>query len=201
MEKKVEFKLDNLNIEGIMYLPSKSGKFPGVIVLHPHPMFGGSMENNVVNAICEELLKNNVIAFKFNIRNPNVKKAIRYALAALDFFLKSSQLKSSKIGFCGYSWGSAVGLEAFYNDPRIKLLIGVSPPITMFNFSYLLESEKPKLITVGQNDQIIPLDKIDKFFENLKDPKEFATFNTDHIYMGVEEELSKRVIEFITEYL
>jgi alpha/beta superfamily hydrolase len=68
MEKLVSFKSGNKELNGIFYLPSKTGKKPGAIVLHPHPAFGGSMENNVVNAICEELSANGLIAFKFDMQ-------------------------------------------------------------------------------------------------------------------------------------
>ncbi|NVM02118.1 MAG: dienelactone hydrolase family protein [Candidatus Helarchaeota archaeon] len=204
MEKNVSFQSEDLKINGIIYLPSESGKKPGVIVLHPHPAFGGSMENNVVNAVCEALQKNGVIAFKFNIRNPNIKKAIRHTITALDFFTSIEKLDESRIGVCGYSWGSRVILEALYNEPRIKILIGVSPPISMFKFGFLLDSErpiKPILLTVGTHDQIIPVSLIEDFFNKLKDPKEFETFNTDHIYIGAERKLSERVIQFVQKYL
>jgi alpha/beta superfamily hydrolase len=201
MEKNVSFESEDLKINGIVYLPSEKGKKPGVIVLHPHPAFGGSMENNVVNAICEALQQNGLIAFKFNIRNPNIKKAIKHTIRGLDFFTSIEELDESRIGVCGYSWGSRVILESFFNDQRIKLLIGVSPPVSMFKYDFLLDSEKPKLLTVGTHDQIIPVALIEDFFNKLKDPKEFETFNTDHIYIGVERKLSERVIQFVQKYL
>ncbi|MFX1449594.1 MAG: alpha/beta hydrolase [Promethearchaeota archaeon] len=201
MEKNVSFESEDLKINGIIYLPSEKGEKPGVIVLHPHPAFGGSMENNVVNAICEGLQKNGIIAFKFDIRNPNIKKAITHTIAGLDFFETIDELNTSRIGVCGYSWGSRVILEAFHNDQRIKILIGVSPPVSMFKYDFLLDSDKPKLLTVGTHDQIIPVSLMEDFFKKLKEPKEFETFNTDHIYIGVENKLSKRVLEFVNKYL
>jgi len=200
LEKWVNFKSNNEELEGIIYFPSESGKYPGVIVLHPHPAFGGSMENNVVNAICDSLQKNGIIAFKFNIRNPNIQKAIQHTKNSLEFFMSIEQLDSQKIGVCGYSWGSRVVLGAFYNDPKIKFLIGVSPPLSMMKFDFLLNSEKPKLITIGTRDQIIPIDLINDFFKKLKDPKELETFHTDHIYIGVEKKLSDKVIQFVKKY-
>ncbi len=197
MEKDVTFKSGDKVINGVIYYPKDSGKNPGVIVLHPHPAFGGSMENNVVNAICEKLQDNGIIAFKFDIRNPNIEKAEEHAKNGLEYFKTIEQLNTEKVGVCGYSWGSRVILGAFYDDPTIKFLVGVSPPLSMMKFDFLLESEKPKLITIGIRDFIIPIDLIEDFFEKLKEPKEFATFNTDHIYIGVEKKLSERVLEFL----
>jgi len=205
LEKWVNFNSGDKEIEGIIYLPAESGIFPGVIVLHPHPAFGGSMENNVVNAVCNELSKNGIVAFKFNIRDPNIKKAVEHSKNALDFFLTTDQLNDQldvkRIGVCGYSWGSRVILEAFYKDPKVKFLIGISPPLSMMKFDFLLESDKPKLITVGTQDQFIPLNSIQDFFDKLKEPKEFAVLNTDHIYVGVEKKLSTRILEFVKKYI
>ncbi len=201
MEKPFNFRSGEKEIEGIIYLPSEIKKCPGMIILHPHPAFGGSMENNVVNAVCETLQQNGVIAFKFNIRNPNINKAIKHTKAGLEFFSTLDELDKSRIGVCGYSWGSRVILEAFYNDERVKALIGVSPPVSMFKYDFLLDSKKPILLTVGTHDQIIPINLMEDFFNKLKEPKEFETFNTDHIYIGVENKLSKRVLEFVNKYL
>jgi alpha/beta superfamily hydrolase len=119
----------------------------------------------------------------------------------LEHFLTLPELDASRIGVCGYSWGSRVILGAFHDDPRIKFLVGVSPPLSMMNFDFLLDSEKPKLITIGTHDQIIPIQLLEDFFDKLKEPKELASFNTDHIYIGVEKKLSARVLEFIEKYI
>ena len=200
MEKDVTFKSGDKTLNGVIYYPKDISKNPGVIVMHPHPAFGGSMENNVVNAICLKLQDNGIIAFKFDIRDPNIEKAEMHAKKGLDYFKTIEHLDLDEVGVCGYSWGSRVILGAFHDDPTIKFLVGVSPPLSMMKFDFLLESEKPKLITIGLRDQIIPVDLIEDFFKKLKEPKEFATFNTDHIYIGVERKLSERVLEFIKKY-
>ena len=57
--KKVEivFPSGQLSLEGILSIPEGSGPFPAVIVCHPHPLYGGSMDNNVVNSLVEAVAR------------------------------------------------------------------------------------------------------------------------------------------------
>ncbi len=56
MEEQIYFNSDNLEIEGLL---NKDSKDNGVVVSHPHPQYGGSMYNNVVEAIANAYSKNN----------------------------------------------------------------------------------------------------------------------------------------------
>ncbi len=201
---------DNLKLEGRCFLPSNtSGSVPGAIVLHPHPHFGGAMENNVVNAVCDELVSNDMIAFKFNCRGvgnsegklPVGTQALEDTQSALNYFETIDGLDKNRIFFIGYSWGSKTGLEAVHQDSRIKVLAAISPPIGLFAFDFLKSSTKPKVLTLGTRDQLIPRDLFDGLFESLHPPKEKVLCETDHFYMGKELEVSQKVIQFVKEYL
>jgi len=54
-EVRLEFSSGGLSLEGVLALSQGTGPFPAVIVCHPHPLYGGSMDNNVVNGICRKL--------------------------------------------------------------------------------------------------------------------------------------------------
>ncbi|MHA1145973.1 MAG: alpha/beta hydrolase [Candidatus Helarchaeota archaeon] len=201
---------DNLKLEGVISYPSKDvNELPGAIVLHPHPYFGGSMNNNVVDAFCEELVQNNMIAFKFNCRGvgrsegdlPLEKQAIEDTISALNYFETIENLNKNKIFFVGYSWGSKTGLEAIHDEPRIKVLVGISPPIGMFSFDFLKSSKKPKILTLGNFDQLISKDLLLSFYDKLQPPKELILFDTDHFYVGVEKAVTERTLELVKKLL
>ena len=51
-QSAVSFKAKGLNFEGIVAMPDDAGSpIPGVVICHPHPLFGGNMDNNVVTAV------------------------------------------------------------------------------------------------------------------------------------------------------
>ena len=64
-EEKVYWNNGSLKIEGML------GKQPGengVVICHPHPLMGGSMYNNVVEAIQEAFSSQNYTTLRFNFR-------------------------------------------------------------------------------------------------------------------------------------
>ena len=51
-QSAVSFKAKDLNIEGVIAQPDGiTGPFPGVVICHPHPLFGGNMDNSVVRSV------------------------------------------------------------------------------------------------------------------------------------------------------
>ena len=166
------------------------------------------MQNNVVEAICNGVIENNMIAFRFNCRsvgqsqgtNPSEKNGMKDVVSAINFFKNQVEnVNPDNIGFCGYSWGSKVGLEASWDHPDIKYLIGISPPLAMFSFDFLKNTQKPKYLIVGVLDQFCPVDKFVNLNKELSNIDHDVIEDADHFYMGYEYELRKYVIDFINE--
>ena len=62
----VTFAAGNLRLEGALHLPSGVPPFPAVAVCHPHPLYGGDMNNPLVVGICEGLVAAGIAALRFN---------------------------------------------------------------------------------------------------------------------------------------
>jgi alpha/beta superfamily hydrolase len=208
MRRKVSFNSESFKLEGVLFAPDSEGPFPAAIVLHPHPEFGGSMNNNVVDAICERL-ESSMIALKFNCRGVGRSEGIssggqneaQDVLAAIEFLKADSRVEHSKLGFVGYSWGTYVGLPVTYKNPDIQVLIGIACPVGLWNYNYLLEAEKPKLLVAGAYDQFAPVAQIKRLFAQLLEPKEFLLLETDHFYGGQERPMANKVKEFLSKFL
>ena len=67
-ESRVRFRCGGLSLEGVVGLAEKSEPSPAVIICHPHPLYGGSMENNVVDSLFGAFSELSIIPFKFNFR-------------------------------------------------------------------------------------------------------------------------------------
>ena len=65
-EKHVTFRSGELTLEGLIAKPG--GGAPAAVVCHPHPLYGGSMYNNVVEAILEALWQRGFATLRFNFR-------------------------------------------------------------------------------------------------------------------------------------
>ena len=66
--KYITFESDGLNLEGILYLPQETGRFPGVVICHPHPRYGGDMDNVIVATMARALCEVGIAALRFNFR-------------------------------------------------------------------------------------------------------------------------------------
>ncbi|MFX1295761.1 MAG: alpha/beta hydrolase [Promethearchaeota archaeon] len=208
MRKEIFFLSEDLKLEGVLYTPDEKGKFPAAVVLHPHPQFGGSMYNNVVDAICEEL-EHLMIALKFNCRGVGKSEGVSSGgkeegndVEAAIKFLKTIEIVDQKrIIFIGYSWGTYVGLPITYKNPDIKILIGIACPVGLWNYKYLQDCKKPILLIGGTYDQFSPMDKLKQLYEALPKPKDLFFLETDHFYIGQKKTLVTKVAEFLKRYL
>jgi len=208
MKQNTIFQSEGLKLEGVLFTPDDPQNLPAAVVTHPHPQFGGNMYNNVVDAVCEKL-GNSMIALKFNCRgvgrseghSSGGKEEGKDVKAAIEFLKANNAVNPSRIAFIGYSWGSMVGLPVTYQNPEVKLVVGISCPVGLWNYNYLRDCVKPKLLIVGTYDSFAPKEKVQHLFEQLSDPKELFFLETDHFYMGQEQIMANKVSEFLEKYV
>ncbi|MQL51043.1 hypothetical protein GFC01_01910 [Desulfofundulus thermobenzoicus] len=68
--RKIQIDLpgSGLVLEAFLDLPAVPGPFPGVVLCHPHPLYGGNMNNNVILAVSQALTSNGIASLRFNFR-------------------------------------------------------------------------------------------------------------------------------------
>ena len=207
---RISFSSGGFALEGILAIPEGAGPFPAVILCHPHPLYGGSMDNNVVNSLSETLTQASLVSFKFNFRGVGGSQGEfgqgigerEDVKAAISFINTVKEVDSNRIGLAGYSAGAGFALPVGFNDDRIKALAAVSPPVPMFDFDFLKECPKPKLLISGSRDELISIDQFLEFCQNLHEPKECESIEgADHFWWGYESLLAAKVIAFFTKVL
>jgi alpha/beta superfamily hydrolase len=211
MEKtRVSFPSGGLVLEGILAIPEATEHFPAIIVCHPHPLYGGTMDNNVVSGVCEALTQTGLISFKFNFRGVGASQGeFGHGIgeqedmeAAISFISTVKEVDSERIGIAGYSAGAGFALPVGFKDARIKALAAISPPLSMFDFDFLKSCPKPKLLISGSKDDLIPADHFLQFCQKLNEPKECEIIEeADHFWWGYESRLADEVATFFTKVL
>src|ERR1043165_4251428 len=111
-------------LEAILKEPRDRSVRGTALVLHPHPLFGGTMHNKVVFRAAAALNDAGLITLRVNFRG--VGQSTGYhdegrgerddARAGLDYL--SANYPNQKITLCGFSFGSRVGLEVGTSDER-----------------------------------------------------------------------------------
>lgn len=198
-EKRVSLEADGLKIEGML---TESQGERGVVISHPHPLYGGTMHNNVVRAMARAYQGEGYTTLRFNFRGvensegdfdngvgeqQDVKAALRH-------------LGKKHMDLAGYSfgaWVNALGLGKFEEAGR---LIMVSPPVSFIDFSFLGHSPKIQLVICGTRDEIADFRTVERMLPRWNDRAVFRVIQgADHFYSGCEDQLIDIVGEFLRE--
>ncbi len=174
------------------------------IICHPHPQYGGNMDNNVVHALKKGIVKAGYSSLRFNFRGVG-KSDGTYGegtgeaddlIAVIEFCKKENY---SQIVISGYSFGAWVIVKALKKIHSNHLLILVSPPIGIFDFGALsIRSGLECLVITGTDDYICPLCDLKEWLERLPCKKTLVEIHgSDHFYIGKEAEISRAVSNFL----
>ena len=200
--KRVIFPCGDLRLEGELHLPEGEGPFPVVTICHPHPLYGGDMDNNVVMAVYFALVKSSIAALRFNFRGTgNSSGSYGEGVgeqddlqAALDFLSTLKEIDRQRIGLAGYSFGGMVAAHVAIKDNRIKQLALISPALNETDWIRLKKYALPKLILIGEADTSVPFRPFQHFFGDAKQYQIIA--GADHFWYGFEEQLSGKIARF-----
>jgi len=186
-EERVFFKSNGLKIEGLII---ESQTRNGVVVTHPHPLYGGDMNNNVVESMVRAYGEKGYTTLRFNFRGvgrseggydegTGEQEDVRAAVAFLGGLGKTS------IDLAGYSFGAWVNAQCIESLTDVKRMIMVSPPVNFLDFSFLEYSEKIRLVIAGSEDDIAPSAMIKDMIPVWNSEAEFDIIKgADHFYLG-----------------
>ena len=206
IETRVKFPCGDLILEGAITVPESKSPFAGVIVCHPHPLYGGAMDNNVVVPICQALAQASIASLRFNFRGVGASQG-KFAdgigerediVAAISYMSTLDAVDKDRIGLCGYSFGGAVSLEVAPADERVKALALISPAIS--TYVPLKQYTKPKLIMCGGADQFVSIISLQRLAEELPPPNDFELVSgADHFWGGYEDKVAARIAAFFVD--
>ena len=199
---------EGLRLEASLDLPADAtGPWPGVVLCHPHPAYGGDMHNNVVMALSWALTELGIVCLRYNSRGVGRSQGyfgggepeLTDGRAALAFLLAQEQVDRNRVGIIGYSFGASIALPLGGENEQIKAIAAVSPVIPR---GALADCVKPKMIILGDSDAMIPSAAMLKGSQRMSDPKIIKVYpGMDHFWWGAEEEAAKEIGTFMLENL
>jgi alpha/beta superfamily hydrolase len=201
-EEPVTFVVEGLRLEGRLAAAEKATR--AAVLCHPHPQYGGSMDNNVIDALVASLGRRDVATLRFNVRGVGRSEG-RYAngigetadaRAAVAFLRERTG--ADRVALAGYSFGAMIALQAGYDDPDVARLIGVAPPLSFFDLAFAASCRKPKLLLAGDRDSYCSIDALRSAAELLPQPIAWTIVDgADHFFVRHEEEVAETVAEFV----
>jgi uncharacterized protein len=192
---------DGLQLEGRF---SRGEKGRGSIIFcHPHPLYGGDMDNNVVAALQIALAQKGLSTLRFNFRGVGGSEGgygdgvaeVEDVQAAVAFVAGKD---AGPLYLAGYSFGAYAGVSGVAQDDRVQALVCISPPVAIYDFSLLKEEQRPKLIVTGKRDLICPANLVEELFLSLPQPKVLQIVDgADHFWWGIEDQVADYCIDFL----
>lgn len=190
-------------IEGACRLEGRLGLTPGaaggLVVAHPHPLYGGSMVNNVVEALVEAGAEAGLATLRFNFRGVGSSEGVcdegkgcgEDLLAALAHL---AGLGTERLVVAGYSFGAWVAGRTDLVSLGAADQIWVAPPMAMLLFDPALASPAPSLILAGGRDDFCPAAELTVLVESIAPlPRLETDREADHFFWGREGWIRERV--------
>jgi alpha/beta superfamily hydrolase len=201
---------------GNLFIPVPHGRLEAILkeprglvhgvalVLHPHPLFGGTMHNKVVFRAAAALNDAGLVALRLNFRGVGQstgehdegrgeREDVR---AGLDYL--SVNYPGEEITLCGFSFGARVGLEVGSADERVLRLISIGTPVNNYDFSFLEQCRKPVLFVQGDVDEYGDVERLRELVANIKAPVQLSVIKgAGHFFDDQLEELKTAITEWV----
>jgi len=199
-ERHVTFRSEDLTLEGLLAMPAKAAG--AGVVCHPHPQYGGSMDNNVVEAILEALWALDYATLRFNFRGVGASEGsfadgvgeVLDAMAAVKFLAGQQSTGEGSMVLAGYSFGAMVALRAGLDLAEVGTLIAVAPAIGMVDLSFVVGTDKRIILVAGDSDPYCPVTQIRALHKKLTGPSAVKVIKgADHFFGGCEAELARAI--------
>ena len=164
-------------IEG-RYQPAKEKGAPIAIILHPHPQFGGTMNNQIVYNLYYDFVKRGFSVLRFNFRGVGRSQGafdhgqgeLSDAAAALDW-AQAMNPDARACWIAGVSFGAWIGMQLLMRRPEIRGFISVAPPANMYDFSFLAPCPSSGIIVQGTADEVVTASAVQKLVDKLRTQK------------------------------
>jgi alpha/beta superfamily hydrolase len=161
-------------LEAILKEPRDSIVKGVALVLHPHPLGGGTMHNKVVFRAAAALNDAGLITLRINFRgvgqstgdHDEGRGELADVHAGLDYLAEN--YPGQPITLCGFSFGARVGMEVGISDARVVNLISIGTPLDKYDFTFLAECRKPILFVHGDKDEFGDLSRLRRLVDSLK---------------------------------
>ena len=191
MEESITFQSETYDLEGLFDLKGSSG----LIVTHPHPLYGGQMDNPVVDSVRRVYRKCGYTTLRFNFRGTGNSQG-RYAdgvgeqvdvRAAVNYLMAAG---INDITLAGYSFGAWINALTVQQEVPVKHLIMVSPPVGFIDFQGVSTVPGLQLVVTGSRDEIAPVNRIEELLPNWNPTASFKVIRgADHFYGGYMDQL------------
>ncbi len=201
-EQRVTFPSGSLTLEGLLAKPDGDRPVRGAVVCHPHPLYGGSMYTNVVDAVLAAMWKKEWATLRFNFRGVGESEGehsggageAEDAAAAVAFVTSQPGVERDRAVLAGYSFGSIAAMTAAPKIENLGALVLVALPLKMADVRALNDFAGPIVLAAGDGDMYCPVSQLEALHKELGARAQLRIIEgADHFFGGGEVELADAI--------
>jgi alpha/beta superfamily hydrolase len=194
-------------LDAVLEVPDRADPRAAVVLAHPDPQQGGSLHTKVVYVAAKALAGIGCAVLRFNFRGVGSSEGAWDEgrgergdfRAGLDFM--AARYPAAELWAAGFSFGSWIALTEGSADPRVSVLVGIAPPIGIYDFAAVRTSVKPKFIIHGEADELTPLKSMYEFYALLPEPRELAVIDAaNHVFDGHVSEVGDAIEDLLADF-
>ena len=182
------------------------------VISHPHPLYGGNFQNEIVESLFRELPNSGIATLRYNFRGVGKSDGaftegegeLNDASVSLDWLQKKNEdFRSCWI--VGFSFGAWIGFQTLMRRPEVDGLILIAPPVNLYDFNFLSPCPIKTLIVRAEQDEIVKRDNLKEFFETFKKQKNAEVSmetisKSNHLFEGKLDPLMNTLNKYIQKH-
>lgn len=189
-------------LEGVLEHPQVSPQPGFAVICHPHPLYGGTMQNKVVHTIARACQEIGVPTVRFNFRGVGASAGhydeghgeTQDALAVIAW--GRTHWPATPLILAGFSFGAMIALRAAASAAPSRL-ITVAPAVKHLGAT-TASPACPWLIVQGDVDELVDVRDVTAFAAQFDPPPQLEVLSgVEHFFHGRLSELRERVIAFL----
>ena len=193
------------------YYKSKKNTSPIALILHPHPQYGGTMNNKVVVDTFNVFMENFFSVCRVNFRGvgksdgefDNGQGELADAAAALDW-IERENFDNSQCWIAGFSFGSLIAMQLLMRRPEINRFVIISPQPNVYDFTFLSPCPTSGIVVCGKKDELVSSQSLNELKNRLINQKginvQFDLLqDANHFFSKSEENLKKSLDKYIAK--
>lgn len=182
---------------------------PLAVILHPHPLQGGTMNNRIVYTLFQIYAKRGFSVLRFNFRGVGRSQGafdqgqgeLRDAASALDW-MQSHNPNSARAWVAGFSFGSWIAMQLLMRRPEIEGFICAALPANLYDFTFLAPCPSSGLVVQGEHDAYVPIEPVTKLIHKLSHQRGITIQHdiipgADHFFSNHTDELAASVNAYL----
>jgi len=194
-------------LEALTVCPAQGDSVATAVILHPHPLYGGTMHNKVVHTLARAFSELGVASVRFNFRGVGGSAGVfangdgetEDALAVIAWLRK--QRPGIPVWLAGFSFGATVALRAAA-PAQVSGLITVAPAVHLYDYSEISLPDCPWLLIQGEADEVVPVEVVHHWLSGMASPPQTLFLEgVSHFFHGHLTELKSALRKFVPPLL